>query len=790
MSARPWPTAALFAVASLTLAPAVTAGATYSGRQTQLDVAIPRLEASVAIDGRLDEPAWNDAARLTGFSQYAPSDGRPAEDDTTVLVWYSPTAIFFGIRAQAAPGTVHATLADRDRIDADDNVQIYLGTFGDGRQAFLFAVNPLGVQADGALVETGAQSGHGFSGLSSGREAPDLSQDFVFESKGRLTDSGYEVEIGIPFKSLRYQARDPQDWNLHIIRVVQSTGHEDSWVPARRNAASFLAQAGRLRGLTDLRRGLVLDVSPVVTAKVDGAPAASGGWQYDASRPEFGGNVRWGVTSNLTLNGTVNPDFSQVESDAGQFQFDPREALYFPEKRPFFLDGLEQFTTPNNLIYTRRIVAPIAAAKLTGKISGTSVAYLAAVDDAGTSASGRDHPVFNVLRVQRDVGNGSKAAFVYTDRVDGANSNRVAAADARLTFGGIYALNLQAGLSRTVRPWGTATAPLWQATLGRSGRHYGFRYALRGVADDFRAEAGFISRPGIAGLNFTNQVTAYGAPGSLMERWTGDVVLDGTWQYQDFVHRRPSQDNKLHFNSNFTFRGGWQAGQSVLIETFGYDRALYADYALLKSGPNGDEILPFVGKSRLQNLDYVLSLDTPRLRGFSGSVFWIWGKDENFYEWASADILFLQLSAAWRPTERLRVDASYQVQSYDRRTDGSTVGRRAIPRVKVEYQMTRAIFVRMVSQYDAEQQDDLRDDSRTELPIVIRDPATGEYARALGFSRNSLRTDWLFSYQPTPGTVIFAGYGNTLADQNARDAAGRRRTADGFFFKISYLFRM
>jgi hypothetical protein len=790
MPTRPWPRAAVIALTTLALAPAAAAGAAYSGRQNQLDVAVPRLDAPVTIDGRLDEPVWNDAVRLTDFSQYAPSDGRPAEDATTVLVWYSPTAIYFGVRAEAPSGTVHATLADRDRIDADDNVQIYLGTFGDGRQAFMFAVNPLGVQADGALVETGAQSGGGFSGLSSGRETADLSQDFVFESKGRLTESGYEVEVRIPFKSLRYQSRDPQDWNLHIVRVVQGTGHEDSWVPARRSAASFLAQAGRLRGLTDLRRGLVLDLSPVVTAKVDGVSAASGGWQYDASRPEFGGNVRWGVTSNLTLNGTVNPDFSQVESDAGQFQFDPRQALYFSEKRPFFLDGLEQFTTPNNLIYTRRIVAPIAAAKLTGKISGTSVAYLAAVDDAETSASGRDHPVFNVLRVQRDVGGESKAAFVYTDRVDGANSNRVAAADARLTFGEIYALNLQAGLSRTVRPSWTTTAPIWQATLGRSGRHYGFRYALRGVADDFRAEAGFISRPGIVDLSFTNQVTAYGAPGSAMERWTGDVVLNGTWQYQDFVHRRPSQDNKLHFNSNFTFRGGWQAGQSVLIETFGYDRALYADYALVKSGPDGDEILPFVGRSRLPNLDYVISLDTPRLGGFSGSVFWLWGRDENFYEWASADILFLQLSAAWRPTERLRVDASYQVQSYDRRTDGSTVGRHAIPRLKIEYQMTRAIFFRMVSQYDAEQQDDLRDDSRTELPIVIRDPATGTYARALGFSRNSLRTDWLFSYQPTPGTVIFAGYGNTLADPNTRDAAGRRRTEDGLFFKISYLFRM
>src|SRR5439155_13330530 len=135
-------------------------------------------------------------------------------------------------------------------------------------------------------------------------------------------------------------------------------------------------------------------------------------------RPEVGGNVRWGITNNLTLNGTVNPDFSQIESDAGQFTFDPRQALFFAEKRPFFLDGTEQFATPNGLIYTRRIIQPVGAAKLTGKISGTSVAFLSAVDDAAGSVSRRDHPVFNLLRVQRDLGTSSKLGLTYTDRVD------------------------------------------------------------------------------------------------------------------------------------------------------------------------------------------------------------------------------------------------------------------------------------------------------------------------------------------------------------------------------------
>ena len=159
----------------------------YSGQQNQLKVQIPRLEGPVEVDGVLDEEAWAGAARLTDFSQYSPVDGRPAGQPTEVLVFYSPSAIFFGVRAQAAPGSVRATLARRDQIDAEDSVSIFLSTFNDSRQAMVFSVNPLGVQSDGVLVEGTAQNGNGFGGLLAEREPPDLSPDFVFQSKGHLT---------------------------------------------------------------------------------------------------------------------------------------------------------------------------------------------------------------------------------------------------------------------------------------------------------------------------------------------------------------------------------------------------------------------------------------------------------------------------------------------------------------------------------------------------------------------------------------------------------------------------
>src|SRR5438105_7715025 len=408
---------------------------TYSGRDHQVDVQIPRFEADATIDGDLADSVWTHAARLTGFSQYAPNDGLAAADSTQVLVWYSATAIYFGIRAFELHGRPTMTLANRDQIFDDDNVQILLGTFPDWKRASMSALHPVRVQGDGSLIEGANVTASGFiGGAVVGREQPDLSPDFVFQSRGHVTEWGYEVEVRIPFKSLRYQPRQPQDWRLNIVRQVKHSGVEDSWFPARRANATFVGQAGNLVGLNGMHRGLVVDLKLEATGKASGAPTPSRGYQYDVGDPQVGGNVRWGVSDNLTLNGTIKPDFSQVESDAGQLAFDPRQALFFPEKRPFFLEGSELFQVPQNLIYTRRIVQPIAAVKLTGTTFGTDIGLLSAVDQKFASATGDNNPFFNVVRAQRGLGHGSRIGIAYTDRVDGGNYNRVADIDGRLVF--------------------------------------------------------------------------------------------------------------------------------------------------------------------------------------------------------------------------------------------------------------------------------------------------------------------------------------------------------------------
>jgi hypothetical protein len=761
----------------------------YSGRERQLDVRIPRFDADVLIDGDLSDSTWARAALLRGFSQYAPNDGVSAVDSTQVLVWYSANAIYFGIRAYELHGQPTATLADRDQIFGDDNVQILLGTFHDGKKALMFAVNPLGVQGDGALIEGANISASGFiGGAVIGREQPDLNPDYVFQSRGRVTPWGYEVEVRIPFKSLRYQSKQPQDWSLNIVRQVKHSGFEDSWFPARRASATFIGQSGNLIGLSGMHRGLVVDINPEATGKATGALTASG-YNYDTGNPQIGGNVRWGVSDNLNLNGTIKPDFSQVESDAGQLGFDPRQALFFSEKRPFFLEGSELFQVPQNLIYTRRIVQPVAAVKLTGNAAGTDIGFLSAVDQKFASASGDENPIYNIVRAQRGLGNGSRIGMAYTDRIEGGNYNRVAELDSRLVFKDIYGLNLQLAGSRTRTGGVTTTAPLWLAQFTIQHRVWGLRSVFAGIADDFRAASGFIGRAGIVHSYVDPSFTTYGKPGALVQRFTGDIVVDGIWQYQNFIHGRRIQDQKLHFNGNASLRGGWNIGAGYFAESFGYDSALYANYRLeVPRSGGGLDTVPFVGQPTIPNGEYIIQIGTPQWKHFSGGGFFLQGHDENFFEWASADLLLLSVQVSYRPTDRFRNSLSYYWQQVNRRTDGSLVNVGRVARAKLEYQLSRPLFIRLVGQYIQDQTDSLRDDSRTGAPILIAGPSG--VTRTTASATNLFHVDVLLSYQPMPGTVVFAGYGSNMLDGDAFRFHGLTRTDHALFVKLSYLFRL
>jgi hypothetical protein len=784
---------ALLAAAAVLLTVPLGAQPVYNGRDHQLAARIPRFETGIAIDGTLNDPLWQQAAVLTGFSEFTPVDGLPAEDSTQVLVWYSARAIYFGIRAFEPHGGVHYKLADRDKIDADDNVQIILSPFLHSRQALVFAVNPLGIQEDGTMTE-GARSARNFNTgtTQTGRPSTDLSPDYVYESKGHVTPFGFEVTIRIPFRSIKYQSIDPQDWGINVVRRVQHSGHEQTWAPAQLATSSFLNQSGTLVGLTHLNAGLVLDLNPFATARAVGDSGGPQPWRYNSSRPAFGANLRWGITSNLTLTGTYRPDFAEVEADATKLVLDPRNAISYPEKRPFFLEGLEQFTTPNSLVYTRAVQAPVDAVKLTGKIDRFSVAYLGAQDQEVGSATGSGNSLYNIFRMQRDIGSGSIVGMTATDKEQGGAFNRLVGADARFTFRKIYSVQLEGAASTTRDSAGTGAGagPLWYGRFTRAGRTFGFDYLFRGVDPEFVAGSGFISRAGIAVASFDHRVTFYAPPGGLVETFGGDFRYADTWLYRTLTSGGMPEDRRYQLNGTATLHGGWQVGGAVYFETFGYDPTVYKNYYLATSGTGATAAFtPYPHLDGIPNTDLVVTMYSPQFAHFSLSVVEVWGRDENFYEWSSADVQLPQIGIAWQPTPQFRLNGTFNAQYYWRHSDGSLVARTVIPRLDVEYQLTRTTFVRLVGQYNATYQDSLRDDSRTNLPVYFKNPA-GAFSRAGATKSNVLEGSLLFSYRPVPGTVAFIGYGNDASEPNQLQFTGLRRQSDNFFVKFSYLFRL
>jgi hypothetical protein len=759
----------------------------YSGRANRTHVDVPRIDTVAIIDGNLDEPVWRRAARLTEFSQYQPVDGRPSAEPTEVLVWYAPDAIYFGIRAREIHGNVvRATHANRDNIDSEDQIQILLDTDNARQIAFLFGVNPYGVQQDGtrsAQFAGGAggpsATGGGFRTINPLEGSVDLNPDYFFESKGRLVEGGYEVEMRIPFKSLRYQDAKVQSWGIHILRRVQHSGFQDTWAPAIRANANFLAQSGTLDGLHDLKRGLVLEVSPTVTAKADRAVAiGDGSYQRKA---ELGGDARWGIRQNLTLNGTINPDFSQVEADVGQVLLNERFALFYPEKRPFVLDGLELFDSPNQLIYTRQIVAPLGGVKLAGKLGGTNIASMVVADDQTYSWGGNHSPLFGVSRIRYDFGSSNTLGAVLTAREDGGSYSRVAAGDFRFYHSKLYFAQFQAAQSWTDSVGSRRNGSLLQADWDRTGRAWGFHYTLRSLDPGFNAAAGFVNRTGIIETRAFNRLSFYGNQGALVQTYGSFFGLDRIWNNAGAGHGMAESSESIQPIA--TIRGGWQLSSAITHSYFAFDPALYAGYTIQRSAGTVTDTGTFtVPPPEKDELGGSLSVTTPTYRVFSGTASVTEGRVPIFSEAAPGRSSRIDAALDVRPTTAIRSSLQFSRLTIARKSDGSRFSSETIPRIKVEYQISPPIFLRLVGQYAARSRSPLRD--RNGNPILVNGVLDA------GETTNEFSTDWLFSYRPVPGTLVYLGYGSTLEEPREFRFQDLRRTRDGFFGKISYLFRL
>jgi hypothetical protein len=737
---------------------------------------IPRVEQDVVVDGNLDDPGWARAVRLTGFSQYEPVDGRQADQATDVLVAFTPRALIFGIIAHVRPGTrVNATLSKRDNILNDDRVVIYLDTFNDRRRAFMFGVNPLGVQLDGVRQEGAGAPGQMFG------HGDDYSPDYRFESAGRVTDSAYVVEVSIPFKSLRFPASGVQRWGINISRFTPSANTQDTWVDTHKAAASFLAQAGTMQGIDKVERGIVTEWQPFVTASLDGArDAATNAFARGDPKADAGANFRVGFPA-LSLDATVNPDFSQVEADVGLVTVNERFALFIPEKRPFFLEGIELFGTPNQLVYTRSIVSPIAGAKITGKLGPFSVAHLTALDDR----PGRD-ALFNVSRLRTDLGGNSTAGFTFTDRRAGSEANTVLAADSRLVFAKYYYFESQLGESFTKRPGATGStggmrsAPLYSAVLDRTGHTWGFHYSLSGIDPDFESDAGFVPRTNIVNLGFFNRLAYYATnERALFQSFWIFAGPQRIWRYADFPSSA-AYEGEENARTMINLLGGWRVNTATARRFYSIDPSSYAG---LQVPTNALNFVPYTPTGKLKKLWMdSIGVSTPVLRTINASVAFRAGKVPIFAEGTEGRERRLDLSLGYRPSASVRVEGLAAFSRITRAFDGTEFARTLIPRLKLEYQPSRSLFFRMVSELRDQRTAALQAAGSSTILYLNGTPSAPTRTR-------SLRTDWLISYEPTPGTVAYFGYGSTLERPDVVQGDAFRRAQDGFFVKLAYQFR-
>jgi hypothetical protein len=509
-----------------------------------------------------------------------------------------------------------------------------------------------------------------------------------------------------------------------------------------------------------------------VTAASNGVTLTDGTYSRDKTDLNPGANLHLGFTS-ASVDGTVNPDFSQVESDAGQVTLNQRFALFYAEKRPFFLEGIELFSTPNQLVYTRQIAEPIAGAKVTGKFGPLNVAYLSVKDKSDAGGA-----FFNIARVRRDIGRSSTVGVTVTDRSQDGGFNRVVAADSRIVFAKLYYVQGQIGGSWTGTSGETLSAPVWLAEFDRTGRAWGFNYKLTGVGTGFEAGSGYVPRNDIVEFHAANRFSWYGARGAFVEQFTTFFGPGIIWRYSDFPSTNAIEGSQ-DVNLMFSLRGGWNVRGEINRSFVDFDPRDYRGYEV--QGPSG--LAPFTVPEGLSGLFGTgVTVSTPTYKTFNASVQAQRQAVPIFPEASEGRETLVAGTLGARPTESIRIDGSLTYSRITRLQGGNEFAQTVLPRLKMEYQPTRALFFRVVGEY------------RSQRQAALVDPATGQPIYLAGApipptSLNGLRVDFLLSYEPTPGTVVFIGYGSSLATTRMLSLADLHRQNDGFFVKLAYLFR-
>lgn len=742
---RPFVTVCMMFAFSFSLSAARPADST---KTISKDFPTSRIDRPISMTGMLDDPMWATARSVELSYEFQPGENTPAPVRTQVMSLYNDEYLYFGIRCfDPRPNEIRANFSDRDRIYQDDFVIVILDTYGDFQRGYELVVNPYGIQGD--LM------------MSSGNE--DMSFDMLWESAAAINGEGWTAEMAIPFKSLRFPDKNVQEWNVNISRnYPRSSRVQISWMPVDRNVPNFLTQMGRLTGLKDIQPGGSIELLPYVLGQQLGVrsnmadPASS--FSNGDVLGRFGTGFKYAPSSDFAADLVVNPDFSQVESDADQIAVNTTFALSYPERRPFFLESSELIQTP--MYYSRSINNPLVAGRVVGKSGGLSYMYLGAMDrnsvivipgeeNSNTVATSLKSYA-NVGRLRYDLGNESYVGGLVLTRDLSGGHNYLVGFDWNYRFWDNWYFTGEGFLSKTKEladtTLTTTTRMLGSSghsarldgesfsgsgihvVLYRSGRNFGFDAVYNDFSPTYQTYNGLFTSTNYRQFYFQPRYTLYPTD-SFFERVSFSVSANTQFNYAGL-----KKDQGVQPSVNLRMKG---------------QNYLWASYLLVN-----DELFRGVQFRKVHRTMFELNSQS-----FDALSMSLWGATGQFIYRSSTPEVGeghdLSLSMTVRPTAHLKVDLSYSRARLSSLATGSLLYDGYIGRMVGIYQFTPEMFLRGIFQYNS------------------FDKTFNVYP--------------LFSYKVNALTTFYAGFTNNYLDYGPQ--SGFTTTERQFFVKMQYLFR-
>ncbi len=716
-----------------------------------------RIHGDIDLTGKLTDPHWKLAPRVHLDYEIQPGDNTPAPQKTTAMVLYNSHYLYIGFNCHdTEPSQIRAHITDRDNAFDDDFVGVIFDTYGDHQRAYEVFENPFGVQMDG---------------LRNGNNE-DMSFDMVWYSEASINDSGYTAEMAIPFKSLRFPAKDVQNWGIEFFRnLPRKSRIQISWVKLNLNDPCVLCQTGTLNGLEGLQSTGALELLPyamaVESGDINDNTNPSSGFSNGPIKGRAGLGMKYTPNPSLSLEAVANPDFSQIESDATQISVNNTYALFYPEKRPFFMDGSDIFATTIQAYYSRMINNPIAAGKVVEKAGPWSVAYLGAEDRdspfiiAGEEGSVSDNngdntfptsyrSFSNILRARYNFGLQSFVGGLATTRNFTRAHNYVGGLDWSLFFGGSYTFDGQFLVSNTreLNDTNLVSDPTFfgntkftkafdgqeyngtgfQTDFRRDARNYSFRVTYKDFSPTFQSEDGYVFSNDLRTVDMDHTLAFY--PNTpLIDNWGLDLESGLHFDYQGARKERwvvpgifINLKSQTQLNVNYLLVNDELFNSVNFVRVNRWEFNLYSNpISWLSASINGE-----VGRFIYRN-------DPPAL-----------GKGHNL----SAEVIL-------KPTDRLSLTLDYSRSRLSNVVGGELLFDGYISRLVGIYQFSNTIFIRLVGQYDQFQK--------------------------------QIELDPLFSFKLNPFTIFYAG--STHSMEYYGEPYGIVQTERQFFIKLQYLWR-